>query len=707
MELKNIVLEYFTQNQTSTNTIENIANELNLSLIDVTNIINKLESERLIYHNVKKDTYGIIRPDFFIAKVRKTKANKLYINYNNDTYSINKKHDFVLYGDTLICSINDDNELKIRQIIHRASFVCTVQVLNGKKILQPFQRTNFPFYVADEELVNYVSGDRLLIRGDIISKNGFYESHVESKICNEKDMNSSELSICAVHELYTGFTEETLNEASRLRITNDDFNNRVDLTNDCIITVDGIDTKDRDDAIDYKINNDGTSTLRVHIADVAHFVTEKSPINEDAGKKTTSVYFAGSVSPMLPHSLSSGICSLDAYEKRLAVTTEMTFDENGNIIDYKFYESVIESKKAMVYEHINDYVKYNNIHESYYPYLDTLNEMLEFSDKLSDKKNERRVINILADELYIDFDNDKNISSIANRKIGPGNKLIENFMLVANETRAAHCAKYNLPFLYRNHAHIESHKFEFMLTKLHSLTGLKGLSSLKKPSDLSYFLDSLDDSETSLIASRIILTNLAKAEYNTKNIGHYALDYESYSHFTSPIRRYADLLNHRAFKDYMKYKNPEDIPDAIKKKHYNEMVNFTNIINEKERAADLAEIDDLNLKYLNFKPLDKNTPVDMTILDIKRGYVLVRIKNAPEGIIKFDDFPDDVLVDFNSNKIYPKRGKNHNVCYKAGDKIQGIPYSVENYRILYKCITSLNTASKGYNNKKAYVRMRR
>lgn len=345
---------------------------------------------------------------------------------------------------------------------------------------------------------------------------------------------------------------EQSKEISKLGINIAEFKNRCDLRNDNIFTIDGEDTKDIDDAISIKKFNDFYE-LSVHIADVAHYVKPNSPIDQEAFERGTSIYYANNVIPMLPKELSNGICSLNPNEERLAFSCIMTIDKNGLLNDFHFKKTIIKSKVKGVYSEINKIL--TNTHDEsiklkYQNVLESILLMKELANILTKNKVARGSPQIETNESKI-IVNEQNIAfDIKKRERGEAEVIIEEFMLVANQAAATAARLKDMPFIYRVHEEPSEKKIEF-LKELLSALGFSTVAVKKgmAPSVLSDLLEQSKNSPLYPLINIIILRSMSKAKYFEKPLGHYGLALENYAQFTSPIRRYPDLVIHRVLSD--------------------------------------------------------------------------------------------------------------------------------------------------------------
>ena len=338
-----------------------------------------------------------------------------------------------------------------------------------------------------------------------------------------------------------------------IKITNEnDIKNRTDLRDMELFTIDGDDAKDLDDAVSLKLLESGNYELGVHIADVSFYVKENTELDKEAYNRGTSVYLVDRVLPMLPHKLSNGICSLNGGVDRFAISCIMEINEKGDVVNYNVFPSVIKSKLRMTYKKVNDILERNIVDEQYKPFENTLRNMKRLSDILRENKRRRGYIDFEIPEVKIIVDEKGKPIELSKRVQGTGEKLIEDFMIVANETVATYINNMELPFIYRVHGEPSQEKLNSFLNFV-SILGYKPVGKLKKssPQSVQNLLNQLKDKPEFPIFSELLLRSMQKAVYSDTNIGHFGLGSECYTHFTSPIRRYPDTTVHRLLRTYI------------------------------------------------------------------------------------------------------------------------------------------------------------
>ncbi len=571
-------------------------------------------------------------------------------------------------GDKVIIKINshsdegsDGEVLTIYQPVKHV--VGVVVKKNSNYFLEP-DNNHIPFNIRlNKGKLRYNPGERVVIEVHR-SPNNKLSGIVSEVLGKSDDVKAMELGIIREHELYETFPEEVDRACDKisLKVTPSQKKNRVDFTKEEIFTIDGEDAQDFDDAISISRTKNGY-ILGVHIADVGEYVREGSVIDDEAFNRGTSVYFPTSVLPMLPEVLSNGICSLQEGVERLTLSCIMEVDKNGKVISHKICESVIKSKARLTYTQVSEMLagkknKASKVEKS-------LGIMLELSKILERKKNNAGYLDLDIPEPQFVFDSEGKAIDVEKRERNDAHRLIEDFMVLANETVAKEFCLRDIPFVYRVHESPQKDKLEKVCDFMKGL-GMK-IPAIPDTITPQYYQDLLklcegkDYEET---VNKILLRSLQKAKYTNKNLGHFGLALEFYCHFTSPIRRYPDLCIHRIIKEFLHKKLTKTRLDDLKLAsfEYSEQSSVT------ERNAEKAEreVDDLWKAYLM---RDKVGQVFEGIISSVTNYGLfVELDNTVEGLLRIEDLPTDTYL-FLERQLKLK-GQNH--TFKLGDKIKVI-----------------------------------
>lgn len=450
--------------------------------------------------------------------------------------------------------------------------------------------------------------------------------------------------------------------------TKEELSKRTDFRNKLIFTIDGEDAKDLDDAISIDKNEDGTYTLGVHIADVSHYVNEHSPLDKEAVERGTSIYFANRVVPMLPEKISNNLCSLNPNEAKLTLSCVMRINDKGKVLDYEIVNSVIESKYRLTYPEVTDFLegKPSNIMGYKDEKLENaLKVSHELAKILEEKKRKRGNLDFDFPESKFVIEDNK-VVGVEKREMGIANKIIEEFMIAANELIAEVFCVQEIPFLYRVHEDPDAEK---IATIFKFLSNMNIKIKLRKDgdihsTDIQKIIEETKELEQSTIISYALLRSLKKARYSPDCIGHFGLAAKYYTHFTSPIRRYPDLQIHRIIK--------ESISGNLDEKritHYEGIISdVANQCSENEIKAMETErsVDDLlKCHYMKNHIGDE---FEGRIVSVTNFGMFIMLENTVEGLVRFADIDSDYFVFDEMN--YCARGERTGKIYRVGDKLK-------------------------------------
>jgi len=673
---------------TSLTSIE-INDKLGLTTVEeyqnLESILNKLCKEGIIYYSEKKKRYTLFENTNFIK-------GKIIINPKGYGFVVvdNSKEDIYIASNNLEGAYNNDiviveylnrhsNEGRVVKVIYRDE---------SNLIGEIFYKDNLPYVKFDKEeygilpvdnesASSCVEGHKVLVKR--VTENNQAIAYILKIIGHKNDVGVDILSYVYEYGFSPDYNEDVLKEVEELpnEVKETDMEGRVDLRDEMIFTIDGIDTKDIDDAISIKQLNDNDYELGVHIADVSHYVRKDSYIDKDAFERGTSVYLVDRVVPMLPHKLSNGICSLNPNVDRLALSCVMTINSKGYVTDYKIFKSVIRSKKQMNYDAVNSIFIDDIVPKGYEEFVPYLKTMQKLSFILRNKMVGKGYLEFNSPEPVIKVDEKCHPISIEVHKQREGEKLIENFMIVANETVAGFVEDMNLPGIYRVHDKPNKDKLIEYL-KFLALKGYNIKADINKfsPKDYQKILNKIKNDPAKDILSTLAIQTMAKAKYSEINIGHYGIASKRYSHFTSPIRRYPDLTLHRLVKDYLD--KPGDKKISYWKKKLPGIAIQTS---KKEQDSIDCERDVEKMKKCEY--------MEDHIGEIYEGYIsglmnfgfFVMLDNTVEGLVRLDSLEND-----NYNYIKEKQmivGKNRGTKYTFGDivKVKVIAASKETCQV--------------------------
>ncbi len=513
-------------------------------------------------------------------------------------------------------------------------------------------------------------GDKVMV--EIIQRGKRHSDHLCSIVSSFG--SSLKASVCALSVLdVNGVTPmfppsviANAREVSDYRQIDREAKNRLDLREEKIFTIDGADTKDIDDAISVKRADNGYE-LGVHIADVSYYVLEKSPLDDEAFKRGTSVYYANRVIPMLPKELSNGICSLNPKEDRLAFSCLMKLDSNANVVSFKFAKTIICSKVKGVYSEINELLEgYNSkvLTEKYAEVSDSLTVMKELADKLLKKRHDRGAPSLSSVESKLVINEQDICVNVLPIERGVSEEIIEDFMLLANECAAKFGKEKKLPFVYRIHEDPSDDKLMNLKTYLTLLNVPFPNNKLKlSPKDFSDILERTKGEGYELAVNNMVLRAMAKAKYSPEPIGHFGLVLADYAHFTSPIRRYPDLAIHRIMSAYLSGTSFEECS-----KKYSAFVDAAsdNSTNTEIRAMTIER--DCEERYKAEYMKSRIGEEEVGVISSVTGFgVFVTLPNTCEGLCHIDTMPDGEYYYDGSMSL---KNMNTGDKYMFGDKMR-------------------------------------
>jgi len=463
------------------------------------------------------------------------------------------------------------------------------------------------------------------------------------------------------------FPVKVMNQVAKVgdEIIEADCAGREDLRKVQMVTIDGEDAKDLDDAVSLSMDGDNY-VLGVHIADVSNYVQEKSALDREAIERGTSVYLVDRVIPMLPHRLSNGICSLNAGEDRLTLSCIMTVTPQGKVIDYRIVESVINVDKRMDYTTVNKIIalKDEELREEYKDFVEMFDNMAKLSLILRDVRKKRGAIDFDFPETKIILDDKGHPVELKPYERNDATKLIESFMLLANETIASHYFWLESPFVYRTHDNPDPEKIEKLAAFIRNFDlKLKVSKEEVHPKEIQKLLVSIQDTDEEALVSRLALRSMKQAKYTTECTGHFGLATTYYCHFTSPIRRYPDLQIHRIIKDHIRGRMKKE-----KREHYDKILyDIAGKCSKLERRAEEAERETIKLKKCQYMMDHIGEVFEGVISGVTEWGIYVELPNTVEGLVHVSKLPGDFFV-YDENK-YEMRGTKTGKTYSLGKSI--------------------------------------
>ncbi len=675
------IIEILSDKNKSSLSITEINDKLNLETIEeyqrLQNTLEEMTSNGILYYSDKKKKYLLLSNSHLLSgKLLMTEKGFGFVEIDKDSKDIYiseknlntaRANDLVLVE--LINKNKDKPEGKIIKVIKRdyTPLVGEVFIEKDNYYVKPDNKKCPDIYIPKEYINGAVEGHKVLVRP---LKDGNYVGEIIQIIGHKNDVGIDILSFVYEYGFRPNFPDEVIKELEDIPLElNDEMikegldSGRLDLRDKVIFTIDGDDTKDIDDAVSISKLKDGNYELGVHIADVSYYVKPGTALDDEAYYRSTSVYLVDRVVPMLPHKLSNGICSLNPKVDRFAMSCIMKINSKGEVIDYNITPSIIRSRIQMTYNKVNSILEDNVITSEYEDFADDLRIMNELSDILRKKMINRGYIEFDSPEAKILVDDKCHPYKIELRSQRTGEKLIENFMIVANETVASHIYYQELPSIYRVHDKPDQMKIQSFLNFL-ALRGyvVTGKNKIVTAKDFQRILKQLTDKEDSKVLNDLAIRSQAKAKYSNENIGHFGLGSKCYSHFTSPIRRYPDLILHRLVRDY-----------SIN--YSNKVVEYwdTNLYSMCEHTSQ-KELDSVNCER-DVEKMKKAEYMEDHIGEVYPGVIsgvtpfgiFVELDNTVEGLVKLEDIPGDYYIyDESGYMVY---GKKTNKRYIFGDAV--------------------------------------
>lgn len=535
---------------------------------------------------------------------------------------------------------------KVDRIIKRKDGLVVVEVTKGEDgeyYLRPFNaRLNHPIKINAMSMRPLVEGDRIVVKISELTDNKCYYAGFVKNI-GHKDDPDADLKIIAIeNKIVIDFSEAALAEAEAIptEVTEEEKVGRLDLTNELIFSIDGASTKDRDDAVSIRINERGNYVVGVHISDVTHYVHPGMQLWEEALQRGTSVYMADTVIPMLPHKLSNGICSLNPDVDRLTFSCIMEVTPQGEVLNYDFVDTVINSRKAMTYEEVNQIFEDGELPPGYEEFYDALDLMRQLSERMEKVKEKRGYVNFGSNDLEIKMDENGNPVEFKKKQQRTAEKIIENLMLLAGESYANYMI---IPSPLRVHEAPDEERVEEAFETLEkSGIRVKSTHDIVNGKVIQQLLSQIEDMDERTVAAQIILRSMSRARYDVENVGHFGLGLPTYGHWTSPIRRAADLRGHYNLR--LQRDNKFVIKDADA--FYDMMDEFCQHISRKERYADQAERDADEFEMIKYMKNHLGEKFNAHITYVNSKVMFVKTEEGITGRL----YPEDIQGDrFNYN----------------------------------------------------------
>lgn len=597
----------------------------------------------------------------------------------DDIFIPEKETSGALHGDTVEILLTASpegkrKEGKIVKIAERgtAKIVGLYQMAKGKHygfVIPDNQRFLQDIFVPEERAKGAVDGHKVVVElTSYGSDNAKPEGKIVEILGHVNDPGVDIMSIVKSYDLPVEFPEKVMNQAERVpeEVSDADMAGRKDLREWVMVTIDGEDAKDLDDAVSLTRTEDGKNwILGVHIADVANYVQERSALDREALHRGTSVYLADRVIPMLPHRLSNGICSLNAGVDRLAMSCIMTVDAKGDVIDHEICESVIRVNERMSYTSVKKILEDHDEEETtrYIDLVPMFEEMEQLAGILRNRRHQRGSIDFDFPESKIMLDEEGHPMEIRSYDRNVATKIIEDFMLLANETVAEEYYWREIPFVYRVHETPDEDKIKKLAILINNFGYSLHISDEVRPGQIQKLLTKIQGTPQETMISRLALRSMKQARYTPENDGHFGLAARYYTHFTSPIRRYPDLQIHRIIKDDLRGRMNEK-----KMEHYQTILpEVTRQASETERRAEEAERETIRLKKAEYMEAHIGEVFEGVISGITNWGIYVELSNTIEGLVHVANMYDD-HYDYYEDR-YEMVGEHTGKTYKLGETV--------------------------------------
>ncbi len=648
-------------------------------------MLDELEEEGKIL-KTKKEKVGIPeRFNLLSGKVQVTKKGFGFLlrsEYSEDDVFIPSSElstamdsDIVLVKLTSGDGDGKRREGKVEKVIKRAidTTVGTYEPSNNFGfVVADDRRISKDFYIPNKQSMNAQAGDKVVIKITKYSENNRKPEARIVEILGKAGTNEAEIqSIIKMHGLPEKFPKKVTRQADRisLEISDEEIEGRTDFRDVLTVTIDGSDAKDLDDAISIKKLENNNYELGVHIADVSHYVKEGTKLDVEALKRGTSVYLVDRVIPMLPRVLSNGICSLNPHEDRLTMSIIMEIDKQGKVIKQSIHESIIYSNERLTYTDVSDILENKTEGKTYlskYDYLkETFTNMEDLALILRKSRETRGMIDFNFPESKVLTDESGKVTDIVLRERRVSNRIIEEFMLKANETIAEYMFWLEIPFVYRVHEDPKEEKIEEFNKIIHNFGyTIKGGADGIHPREIQKLLSEVEGTKEEVLINKLMLRSLKQAKYSPENEGHFGLAAQYYCHFTSPIRRYPDLQIHRIIRETLKGK----VKGARIKELEFMVASASEQASKQERVAEKAERDTIDLKKAEYMSNFVGEEYDGFISSVTSFGMFIQLENTVEGLVRLVALDDDYYVYDEKQMMYI--GERTRKTYHIGDEVR-------------------------------------
>ncbi|HIV73800.1 MAG TPA: ribonuclease R [Candidatus Pseudogracilibacillus intestinigallinarum] len=687
-QLKEEILQYFKESGTKPLSVQELEEIFSMQDVEdfktLVKTLNELELEGSLIRT-RKNRFGLpAKMNLIAGKIEMNRKGFAFLipddENEKDVYIHASDLNSAMHQDKVIVRIEKKSNKESRaegvviRILERAATKVVGTFEDGHSfgfVIPDDTRILNDIFISKNDTLGAVTGHKVIVE---ITKYPEGRKSAEGEVVeilgHKNDPGIDILSIIHKHGLKIDFPDKVLDQVAAIpdKVLESDLEGRRDLRHKEIVTIDGADAKDLDDAISVEQLDNGNFKLGVYIADVSYYVEEYTALDKEASERGTSVYLVDRVIPMIPHRLSNGICSLNRGQDRLVLACEMEIDGKGTVITHEIFEAVINTTERMTYENVNKILVDEDeaIIEEFAPLVPHFETMQTLAEILFYKRKKRGAIDFDFKEAKVLVDEEGTAVDVVIRERSVGERLIEEFMLCANETVAEHFHWLDVPFIHRIHEQPDEGKLEHFFEFLGGLGYVvKGTANEIHPLELQKVLDRVEGEPEELVISKLMLRSMKQAKYDPHSIGHFGLSTDFYTHFTSPIRRYPDLIVHRLIRAYLiqgkmdhdtikKWK--ESLPDIAK--HTSAM----------ERVAVETERDVDDLKKAEYM-LDKIGEQFTGIISSVTSFGLfVELENTVEGLVHVSYMTDDYY--HYSDRHHALIGEMTKKVYKIGQEVE-------------------------------------
>ncbi len=636
--------------------------------------LNELEDELVIARN-DLDQYGLLtNMGYEVGNIRINPRGFGFVDLEDISYFIGAEDTLnAMDRDKVLIKIDPygDNEASVVKILERGITKLVGTMKKGRsghlRFLADRKNFRYELKLTNIDEFNLVDGDKVLVK--ITSYGRILKGKIEKVVGYKYDPGVDILSVLLEKDIEPNFSDEVMEEVKKVpkSISKDELKKRVDLRSLLTITIDGDDAKDLDDAISVERIDDDMFRLYVHIADVSYYVKANSAIDKEAYQRGTSVYVVDRVVPMLPHALCNGICSLNPHEDRLTITCMMEIDKRGEVISERIFPSVIHSDERMTYNNVNKILNGNKaMHKKYPNLLKMILNMSILANRIRKRREKLGAIDFDAKEGKVLVDKKGKAIDVVLRERGEAEMMIEDFMLSANETVARRMKWMDVPSIYRIHEQPETKKLRDFIHVAQGL-GYKFNGSIQHvyPNQLASLLKEAKGKDNYDVLSRTMLRSMQKARYENQCLGHFGLALDEYLHFTSPIRRYPDLIVHRMLHKYV-FDHHQDYANIDNDRKFCEEAALQ--ASERERNAIDAEREVDDMKKSEYMEKHIGEVYEASISGVMKFGFFVELENTIEGLVRVESLPKDLYNYHEETKTL--HALHSQKIYRLGDKVK-------------------------------------